>query len=88
MLSLGIDDGRAWIYEIPHAALAAAAGEAVDELRSSLRAHHRDIISAASPRCNDNAANWSYEPDGSLTVHGFRPQLMPKEIDGLTLLSR
>jgi hypothetical protein len=35
--------------------------------------HEDDVVIAASPRCDNNAANWSYEPDGSLTVGGFRP---------------
>jgi hypothetical protein len=35
--------------------------------------HARDIISSASPRCDNNAANWSYEPDGSLRFRGVRP---------------
>jgi hypothetical protein len=35
--------------------------------------HSRDIVYAASPRCDNNANNWSYEPDGSLTVEDWRP---------------
>jgi Uma2 family endonuclease len=60
-------DGKAWIYEIPHAAHDRAAGEVIKELSLALGQHSRDVASAASPRCDNNAANWSYEPDGSLT---------------------
>ena len=48
-------------------------GEVIAELRNAWGKHFRDIRSAASPRRDNNVANWSYEPDGSLSVRGYRP---------------
>jgi hypothetical protein len=62
-----------WIYEFPCAAHDRAAGEVIAELKAQMGQHFRDVVSAASPRCDNNAANWSYEPDGSLTVFDWRP---------------
>jgi hypothetical protein len=66
-------DGEVWIYEFPHTAHARAAGEVTFQLRVQMGQHMNDIISAASPRCDNNAKNWSSEPDGSLTVMNSRP---------------
>ena len=67
-------DSKAWIYELPHAAHGRAAGEVIKWIDRALGdAHFGDIFSAASPRCDNNAARWSYEPDGSFTVRGFKP---------------
>ena len=67
-------DGKAWIYELPRAAHDRAAGEVFAEILGALGdAHRHDVIYAASPRCDNNAARWSYEPDGSFTVRGFKP---------------
>jgi len=66
-------DSEAWIYELPHPAHESAAGEVVAEIKNQMGQHHRDVRVAASLSCDNNAANWSYEPDGSLTMRGFRP---------------
>jgi hypothetical protein len=66
-------DGKVWIYELPNAAHDRAAGQVVMGFMMQMGEHFRDIISAASPRCDNNANKWSYEPDGSLTVWGCRP---------------
>ena len=66
-------DGKVWIYELPHAAHDRAAGELIREITRGLGQHFGDVMSAAGPRCDNNAANWSYEPDGSLCVADFRP---------------
>jgi Uma2 family endonuclease len=66
-------NGKVWIYEFPLAAHNRAAGEIIFKLRVQMGQHMDDIISAASPRCDNNANNWSYEPDGSLTVRNSRP---------------
>jgi hypothetical protein len=44
-----------------------------DLLMAQMGQHGLDIASAGSPRCDNNAKNWSYEPDGSLTVEEWRP---------------
>jgi hypothetical protein len=65
-----------YIYEVPHAAHDRAAGEVIYKLRHALGEHEDDVISAASPRCDNNTDNWSYEPDGSLMhdqAQAFRP---------------
>jgi hypothetical protein len=67
------EDGKAWIYEVPHVVHERAAGEVIKKLCRALGEHEDDVASAAAPRCDNNAANWSYEPDGSLTVRAFRP---------------
>ena len=66
-------DGKAWIYEIPHAAHDRAAGEVVDEIMSGLGGHRRDFFKASSPRCDNNNVNESYEPDGSVVKRLQRP---------------
>ena len=68
-------DGKAWIYELPLCAHESAAGEVVSEILGALsNAQHReDVTFSLSPRCDNNAARWSYEPDGSFKVRGFRP---------------
>ena len=67
-------DGEVWIYELPLAPHEDAAGEVIQELTRQMgQQHSRDVVSAASPRCDNNARNWSYEPDGSLTVRNGRP---------------
>jgi hypothetical protein len=72
-------DGEVWIYELPNTAHARAAGRVMTELVMQMGQHMNDIISAASPRCDNNASNWSYEPDGSLTVDDF--ELAPGHAD-------
>ena len=62
-----------WIYELPHAAHDRAAGTVISKLHVQMGQHMNDFVSAASPRCDNNANNWSYEPDGSLTVRNIRP---------------
>jgi hypothetical protein len=64
---------KVWIYELPLAPHDDATGESRSELRAQMGQHFRDVIYAASPRCDNNANNWSYEPDGSLRVRGVRP---------------
>jgi hypothetical protein len=58
---------------VPRAAHDRAAGEVIKRLTMAMGQHMDDIDSAASPRCDNNANNWSYEPDGSLTVRNGRP---------------
>lgn len=74
-------DGKAWIYELPHAAHDSAAHEVIRCLERSLGPHDDDLRGAASPRCDNNAAQWSYEPDGSLTKRGCNPGPGPDAAD-------
>jgi Uma2 family endonuclease len=68
-----LKNGNVLIYELPHAAHDSAAGELISELLMQMGQHSDDVMSAASPRCDNNANQWSYEPDGSLRVLNFRP---------------
>jgi hypothetical protein len=63
-------DGKAWIYELPLAQHERAAGEVIFRLQNQMGQHADGVDSSGSPRCDNNANNWSYEPDGSLTVQG------------------
>ena len=74
--------GKAYIYELANTAHDTAAGEVMYLLRRSLGdAHFHDVALAASPRCDNNLANWSYEPDGSLCFNGFNPGPGPDAAD-------
>lgn len=66
-------DSKAWIYELPHPSHDSTAHEVIKRLEKQMGEHDNDVFCAASLSCDNNAANWSYEPDGSLTVRGFRP---------------
>jgi hypothetical protein len=66
-------DGEVWIYEFPHAAHDRAAWKVIMLLVVQMGQHISEVVGAASPRCDNNAMNWSYEPDGSLTVESVRP---------------
>ena len=65
--------GKVWIYELPHEAHESAASEIIWQIRHQMGEHANDVIVAASPQCDNDAANWSYGPDGSLTVFDHRP---------------
>jgi Uma2 family endonuclease len=67
------EDGKVWIYDLPLAPHESAAAEVTYLLRAQMGQHFRDIKPASSRRCDNNVNNWSYEPDGTLTVRGFRP---------------
>ena len=66
-------DGEVWIYELPLAPHEDTAGELISEIKLGLGQHGRDVVASSSPRCDNNAANWSYEPDGSVRVRDYRP---------------
>ena len=66
-------DGKAWIYELPHAAHERTAGRLIAEISHGLTPHNRAVIFSPSPRCDDNTAHLSMEPDGSVKVRGNRP---------------
>lgn len=67
-------EGKAWIYELPNKrAHEDAAGVVISEITAALGAHFRDFAFSAAPRCDDNTAHLSLEPDGAVTVRGHRP---------------
>lgn len=66
-------DGKAWIYEIPHAAHEETAGRVIQLITLGLGQNALDLATSASPRCDDNTAHLSMEPDGAVEVRGHRP---------------
>ena len=66
-------DGKAWIYEIPHFAHARAAGRVMSSISFGLGEDNMDDLAmAASPRC-DNNKDTSMEPDGSICSDHPKP---------------
>jgi hypothetical protein len=63
-----------WIYEVPHAPHESAAREVIFQLwMRQMGQHMNDIDDSGSPRCDNHAGDWSYEPDASLRVRNARP---------------
>ncbi|CAB9514174.1 expressed unknown protein [Seminavis robusta] len=65
--------GKAWIYELPHAAHDRAAAEVIKRITMGMGAHADDVIMASSPRCDDNNGVNSFGPDGSVSEKFQRP---------------
>jgi hypothetical protein len=63
-----------WIYEVLHAPHESAAREVIFQLwMRQMGQHMNDIDDSGSPRCDNHAGGWSYEPDASLTVGNGQP---------------
>lgn len=74
-------NGEVWIYELPHVAHDYTSGTILQEIVFQMGANQRDVVVGTSPTCDNNAANWSYEPDGVIRVKGYRPGPGPDAMD-------
>jgi len=74
-------NGKVWIYELAHEAHDGSSGKILQKVVRQMGAFEDDVDVVTTPTWDNNAANWSYEPDGVIKVAGYRPGPGPDAMD-------